>query len=83
MKQLEGIKARSPAIKFHRGKGIHLIEEWSKIRGSTFTRQDGVVISNSNIKEYKLKPDILTADWTNALRWDGKHHKIIKLTNFA
>jgi len=26
-----------------------------------------------------LKPDILTADWTNALRWDGKRHKIIKL----
>jgi hypothetical protein len=31
------------------------------------------------MKEYKVKPDILTVDWTNALKWDGKRHKIIKL----
>ena len=31
------------------------------------------------MKEYKVKPNILTVDWTNALKWDGKRHKIVKL----
>ena len=32
IKQFEGIKARSPTIKFLKGKGTHLVEEWSKVR---------------------------------------------------
>jgi len=69
----------SPTIKFLKGKGTHLVEEWSKVRSPTFTRLYSTVLVNPNIKEYKIKSDILTVDWTNALKWDRKRHKIVKL----
>jgi len=78
-KCFENIKERTPCIKFMKGKGRRLVEEWSLQRSSTYTQTDGTVIDNPNVKIYKTKPDILTADWSHALKWDGKKHKIIHL----
>ena len=36
MKAFEGIKTRCPTIRFVRGKGKNLVEEWSKARSSNF-----------------------------------------------
>ena len=59
-----------------KGKGKNLVEEWSKQCSPTFTRSNGVVIDNPNIKSNKLKPDILTKEWSEAMKWEGKRHKI-------
>jgi len=54
IKQFEGIKARSPTIKFLKGKGTHLVEEWSKVRSPTFTRLDSTVLVNPNIVYHSM-----------------------------
>ena len=68
LKAFEDIKSRTPCIKFIKGKGISLLEEWSKIRSPTFTREDDVEIANPNQKVYQSKPKITTAAWTSALK---------------
>jgi len=60
MKVFEEIKSRTPCIKFMKGKGRNMIEEWSKLRSSTFIRSDGCMIDNPNQKVYKDKPDIFS-----------------------
>ncbi len=78
IKVFEDIKSRTPCIKFMKGKGRNMIEEQSKLRSPTFIRSDGCVIDNPNQKIYKDKPEILTIDWSNALKWDGKKLKMIQ-----
>jgi len=48
MKAFEGIKSRTPCIKFMKGKCKDMLEEWSNQRSPTFTRTDGVNIPNPN-----------------------------------
>jgi len=45
-KCFENIKERTPCIKFMKGKGRRLVEEWSLQRSSTYTQTDGTVIDN-------------------------------------
>jgi hypothetical protein len=77
MKSFYDIKSRTPCIIFIKGKGRDMVEEWSKERSPTFARLDGTTISNPNQKIFKIN-SILTTDWSTALRWNTKYHKIIK-----
>jgi len=74
-KCFENIKERTPCIKFMEGKGRRLVEEWSLQRSPTYTQPDGTVLDNPNVKVYMTKPNILTADWSDALKWDEKNIK--------
>lgn len=47
-KKFEDIKERTPWFRFMKCKGKRLVEEWSKQRAPTFTREDGIVITNNN-----------------------------------
>jgi len=60
-----------------KGKGKYMLEEWSNQRSPTFTRTDGVNIPNPNHKKFQFKPVIETKDWSNAMRWDLKAHRIL------
>jgi len=54
------LRERSPAVKFMKGKGREMIEEWSNERSHLIAIEDRVV-NNSNTKIYELKP-IITAN---------------------
>ncbi len=54
------LRERSPPVKFMKGKGREMIEEWSNERSHLIAIEDRVV-NNSNTKIYELKP-IITAN---------------------
>ena len=49
MKAFDNIKASTPCIKFMKGRGRNMLEEWSKQRSLTFNCLDGSTIINPNV----------------------------------
>jgi hypothetical protein len=79
MKAFENIKERTPCIKFIKGTGLRMLEEWSKERAPEFLTENFGNTTNTNVKEFAMKPMIITLDWTNAAKWNAKNNNFVQM----